>query len=223
MRGARGAAIMSRGYARETRALIARATVKPSAAHARLIDSTIRAAKRAGIWQRLDVLYVFAAPDAQMATRNWIADSYNATLVNSPTFTANQGFTTNGTSNYVDSTFDPSTAGGRLSRNDMSFGFWSLTSGIVTSSNAGWVVAPNGISIAARSTNDIMSARVNTGSVVSSANGTVTDGRGLRSVARDGASSLSLRANGVELLAASTASTALVSGSLRFGSAVSAG
>ncbi len=210
-------------YCPEAKALFARFSTKPTARRKRAIDRLVRALMQAGIWQTRDFLYMFAAADTQAATRNWIADAYNATLTSAPTFAADQGYTTNGTSNSINSNFDPSTAGGHLTRNDMSFGFWSLTPGIVATSVAGWVVSGSGISIVARSTNDIMSARVNTASVISSANGTVTDGTGPRGIARDTSTSLSLRAGGIEIATAATASAALAAGTLKFGSAVTAG
>src|SRR5882724_11855738 len=45
----------------------------PNAARKTLINTLILALKSAGIWTRLDVLYVTAAHAAQPATRNWKA------------------------------------------------------------------------------------------------------------------------------------------------------
>lgn len=206
-------------YQTETDALIARITARTSGRRARLMDDLIKALKDAGIWQTRDFFYVFAGSTTQAATRNWIADAYNATLSSSPTFTADQGYQTNGTSSYVDSNFAASTAGGHLSQNDMSFGFWSLTDGAATTSNAGRLVSGSGISVVARDANDAMSGRANMTTPAASANGSVPSGLGLRSVARNASNAFSLRANGIEVATGSTASVALVSGTIKFGSA----
>lgn len=76
-----------------------------------------------GIWDKLDILYVFAQDGGEdFATINWINPSgaNSATLVNSPTFTSNQGFTGNLTSNWIDTNFNPATQGVQYKQNDAS-------------------------------------------------------------------------------------------------------
>jgi hypothetical protein len=60
--------------------------------------------KAIGVWDSLDVLYVFATDGGRdFAKINWKDPdgNYNCTEVNSPTFTANEGFKGNGTSSYL--------------------------------------------------------------------------------------------------------------------------
>jgi hypothetical protein len=90
--------------------LIAAMNTAPSSSRKRTIDNTIISLKAAGLWTKLDALYVLAAHDSQAARLNWKAPASNtATEVSSPTFTADQGYTGNGTSSYLDSNFNPTT------------------------------------------------------------------------------------------------------------------
>ena len=82
-------------------ALIARMTSTPSAARQTLITALVAALKTAGVWTKLDVLYVLAAHDAQAARLNWKADAYNLTAVNSPIFTTDRGYAGDGVSMHL--------------------------------------------------------------------------------------------------------------------------
>ena len=67
--------------------------------------------KAGGIWNKLDVLYIFAnnaTNGFEFARLNWKNPNVNlATLINPLTFTANQGFTGNGSSSYINTNFNP--------------------------------------------------------------------------------------------------------------------
>lgn len=80
--------------------------------------------KAAGIWDLLDVFYVFATNgDSDFATLNWKNPAlFQCTKVNSPTFTVNQGFTGNGTSSFLNTPYNFST-GINFTQNSASFGF----------------------------------------------------------------------------------------------------
>lgn len=67
--------------------------VQPTAARKVILNAFITTLKGAGIWQKLDLLYVLAAHDAQAARLNWIAPQANALVAtNSPVFTVDQGY-----------------------------------------------------------------------------------------------------------------------------------
>jgi hypothetical protein len=108
----------------EASALIARMTVAPNARRKRAIDTLIGALKTAGVWTKLDTFYVLAAHDAASARLNWVSTSFNLTAVNSPTFVANQGYTGDGATSYLDTGFNPSTAGGHYAQNDSHMGVY---------------------------------------------------------------------------------------------------
>jgi hypothetical protein len=80
-----------------------------------------------GVWNKLDVLYVFATADSTTASLNLINTSFGAVLHGSPTFTADRGFTgVDGSSTvYIDTGYTASTSGQ-----------WNLNSGHIS----GWCV-----------------------------------------------------------------------------------
>lgn len=87
--------------------------------------------KAGGVWNKLDTLRVYATDgSSNFALIDWKRLSL-CTAVNSPTFTTNQGFTSNGTSSYLDVNFTPSINSVNASQNNLSIGFWeySTTSG----------------------------------------------------------------------------------------------
>jgi hypothetical protein len=77
--------------------------------------------KSAGIWNKLDILKIYATNNSNMATLNWKAPaSHQTTLVNSPTFTANQGFKGNASTSYLNTNFNPATSGVQYTLNNAS-------------------------------------------------------------------------------------------------------
>jgi hypothetical protein len=94
----------------------------PSASQRIKQNTLVLALKSGGIWTKLDVLYIFANDGgSNFGTLNWKAPTLNqATLINSPTFTNNQGFTGNGTSSYINTNFNPATQGVNYTLNNAS-------------------------------------------------------------------------------------------------------
>ena len=80
-----------------------------------------------GLWAKLDALWMFAADITGNAVVNLKSSSFTASLVNSPTFTADEGYTGNGSTSYVSSTYTPSTAGGNYTQNSAAFGVYIRT------------------------------------------------------------------------------------------------
>lgn len=80
----------------------------PSEAQRILQNTLVEDLKAAGVWSKLDLLYVFATDgDSDYATLNWKApSSHQVTKVNSPTFTADSGFNGDGSSAYLDTNFN---------------------------------------------------------------------------------------------------------------------
>lgn len=96
--------MMGRSAPAEAQALAARMSTPPTAARKNLISKTIRALKTAGIWDKLDVLYLLAAADSQAALLNWKGATYDATN-NGAAFTADRGFTGDGAGDYIDTNY----------------------------------------------------------------------------------------------------------------------
>ncbi len=105
----------------------------PTAARQLLYSASIDALTVAGVWSKLDVLYFFAAADANTSTVNLISGSYKATLISSENsndvFTADRGWAAIGVNDCVNSNFNPSTAAGNYMRNDAMIGIWNLQTG----------------------------------------------------------------------------------------------
>ncbi len=200
---------LGRSYSAESLALFARFTTPPPFSRRPLIDNLIVSLKAAGVWTKLDAFYVLAVTDAQSAQRNWKEDAYNLTPTNSPVFTTDRGYACNGSSNYLATGFDPTTAvGGKFALNNMYMGLWALN------------LSANG-----RSGND--TARLGWGgptSPYSRANDATTTTGGpilsssrWMSAARTIAGSYSQRTNGVLFATVSVTSTAVTNAAFDIG------
>ncbi len=78
--------------------------------------------KNAGVWTKLDVLYCFAQDGSkEFATINWKSPSANqCTLINSPTWTSNQGFNSDGITSYIDTNYNAASQGVNFQNNTAS-------------------------------------------------------------------------------------------------------
>jgi len=88
-------------------------------------NTLVTSLKSAGIWDKLDVFYVFATNgDEEFARYNWKDPSTfkcTETGAGALTFTGNEGFTADGT-NYLNTNFTPSTDATQYSNPGSSFG-----------------------------------------------------------------------------------------------------
>lgn len=213
------------GYSAEAKTLFAAMSTPPTTARKVLINNAIAGLKADGVWAMLDYLHVHAAADSQASTLNWINPATITALVGagqgSPTFTTDRGFTANGTSSFVDSVFNPTTAA-LFSQNINFYGVWSLSSAQVATNVAGWL-ATNGITHQFRSGTDTCTMRMSQNAPsVSNSN---TDGTGFYVGARTSSGATRMFKNGVNMTVnsgANQASTALINNSLRLGNPASA-
>lgn len=112
----------------ETQALVATMAASPDAARKGLIDEAIGALKTAGVWAKLDLLYVLAAHHEQAARLNWVQPgSFTLVAVNGPVFTADRGFAGNGTDRYLDTGWDPATNAVAMTQNSAHVGAYTRT------------------------------------------------------------------------------------------------
>jgi hypothetical protein len=144
----------------EYQAILTRATALgytlPSAGQQTKQNQLIVDLKAAGVWTRLDVLYMFATDgNNSFATLNWKNPTTNqCTLVNTPTFTTNQGFTGNGVSSNIDTNYNPNTfSSPNYLLNDASLGWWKRTTGTIASNRRIISVTSGRINIANTNTN----------------------------------------------------------------------
>lgn len=111
----------------EAQAVIAAMTTPPSAARQAAITSLVTTLQSGGVWDKLDLLYIPAAADAQAAALNWKSPgNFTASPLNSPTFTADRGWTGNGTTQAIKTGWKPGTNGVNFTLNDCSAWFWNL-------------------------------------------------------------------------------------------------
>lgn len=146
----------------EAQALMARMSVAPSALRARAIASLVGSLKAAGLWAKLDLLYILAAHDAQAARLNWVGDHYTLTAVNSPSFVTDRGYAS-GTSAYLATGYNPAVNGIHFTRNNAHMGVWDLTNRAAANIIPGGISANTSLQCAVmpRSTGDLAWINVN--------------------------------------------------------------
>jgi len=122
------AAMEANVYEAETTALVSRFTVPPTSERKVAINDVVKSLKDAGVWSKLDAFYVYAGADSQAARQNWVANQYNAVAVNAPTFTVDRGYTPDGSTSYLDTGFNPTTAASpKFVQDNCHMGAWHLT------------------------------------------------------------------------------------------------
>ena len=123
--------VVGESFDADYQAILNRATTLgytlPSASVQAKQNTLLTSMKADGVWAKLDVFYVFAQDGGSaFGTLNWKNPNANqSTLVNSPTFVSNGGFTGNGTSSYIDTNFNPSTQGVQYTLNNASRYFFT--------------------------------------------------------------------------------------------------
>lgn len=153
----------------------------PSAAQQTLQNTLITDLKTAGVWDKLDVFYCFATDgDSDYATLNWKApSSHQTTKVNSPTFTANEGYQGDGSSAYLDTNFTIADAS-NFTQNNAMYGFYYHT---IATSNWDFGLASTSSIRYRSSSNDLQ--RINTSNSTTRPDGF---GVGLQAMQRTSAS-----------------------------------
>lgn len=106
-------------------AIVSGFAVAPDAGRQACITAYVTTLYDTGTWAKLDWLYVLAAGEDQGSRVNWKnPGTFNVAKTGTPTFTTDQGWS-GSASNYLDTGFNPSTAGGQFQRNAGSF--WAAT------------------------------------------------------------------------------------------------
>jgi hypothetical protein len=95
-------------------------TTEPAVERKLAINDLIVRLKGTTIWAKLDALYLLAAHESAAALVNWKnPGTYDLTLhgTTAPSFVTDSGFVTDGVDNYLNTNFNPSTAGGSFAQN----------------------------------------------------------------------------------------------------------
>lgn len=165
--------------------------------------------KASGIWNKLDVLYVFATDgSSDFATLNWKAPgSFQITKTVSPTFASNAGFTGNGSTQFLNTNWIPNTNGVNYLLDNSSIFYWCNTNS--TRNETMWgssaasvtnraVLNPKNVSSQAQYT-------INATTITTVANAGTSNG--LWHVKRTASNAIAVFKNGVSFTTASTTST----------------
>lgn len=102
----------------------------PSAAQQIKQNSLVLALKSAGVWNGLDIFYVFATDgNRDFAKINWKSPTtFLITEANTPTFTSNVGFTGNGTNMLLDTNYNARTSGTNYTQDEAGmYGYFTGT------------------------------------------------------------------------------------------------
>jgi hypothetical protein len=149
----------------EITAYIAGLTTPLSSGQITKLDTFVKALKTGlgitALSDAFDVMYVLGGETAESSLRNLVKNAHHAETVNSPTFTALEGFNGNGTDQYIDTKYNPSTQGVNFTLNNCSVGVY-IRNDVDENKNAiGSSDSTNLINIQPRRSNKIY-ARLNT-------------------------------------------------------------
>ncbi len=200
-------------YQDETLVLIDEMDVAPTLERKIIINALIGAIKDAGVWDKLDDLYVLAAHDDQAARINWIAPTEELTKVNSPTFQIDEGFDTDGSTSYLQMPNDLDTYS-NLSQNDLHFGGYCGGADRMTTRYQLGVAGSNNWRFNVNNNDQRFWSQVNSTAAAATASGNAAASGGSTGhfvADRDGASSLTLYVNGGSEQTESDASAAVPS------------
>jgi hypothetical protein len=199
-------------YSADAQQFFARLATQPNPPRKRAYDALITSLVSAGIWAKLDALWVFAAADQATALTNLVSSSFDATATSSPGFSVDRGVY-GLAGGYVDTNFNPSTAGGHYARNDATHFARSLLDSVDASSilHDGQGTPVN--LIAPRFTDGKWYARLN--ETAASANATIASGAHLFATSRTGAGAFDIYIDGVFVANSATASVAPANANFR--------
>ncbi len=156
-----------------------------------------------GTWSSLDVLYVFATNSTGNAALNLVSSSFNATTHATLTFSADHGWTGDGSAGYIDTGFNPSTAGGHFVQNSSSMGAYVLSGATGTFAEMGYLIGGNDTRMIPSFGGTLFIWAVNSNAQVASSNSVVASSW---IETRTGASAQALYKNGASLFTDTTAS-----------------
>jgi hypothetical protein len=138
-------------------ALFARMSVQPNAVRKNEYRTLLARLDEASILTKLDALYLLGAHDEQAAYLNLVQAAYDLSETGTGTFTANRGWQGDGSTGYLDSGFNPATAGGLYAQDDAHMGVWVRTE----QQSAAAAIGNTRAFIRPRNTSDQMATRGN--------------------------------------------------------------
>lgn len=113
---------------------LARAASPPSATRQYQYGTFIESLMSQGLWPLFDLLHIHGATDQTLSKENLVSPLFPYTETAAPTWSADRGFTFNGTTQLLANTFTLSLHGSALKKNHAHIGCYALTAG----TNTGW-------------------------------------------------------------------------------------
>ncbi len=199
------------GYHATSTAYFAAMTVQPDTTRKDLINALIAGLDSDGVLAKLQALWLIGSHDAQAARVNAkTPGTFNLTAVNSPAFTTDRGYQTDGSTSYLDTGYVPSTS---ATQNDHALGAWVNQTPNDTGSNTinamgGTISASFGSQIIPRSTVGLLRGRVATTGSLDHTGATVTDKKGLTILDRSSSALTTSSRNGDTVTGTNTAASA---------------
>lgn len=153
-----------------------------SAARLAIVNTFVAAEKASGAWALTDDYWGFWAENAVQALTS-LKQRRLATAVNSPVFTTDRGYAFDGTTNYINTGFIPSTHAVAMTGTSMRLAVYERTNVASTTFAAGaYNSATRNLVLAPRTGASTLQGRANSEQVSTGA--TVTDSRGLSAAQR---------------------------------------
>lgn len=101
-------------------------SVQPAESRIELLNTLISGLRSDGVWSKLDAFWVMANETEEQAKLNFKRNKGNLVPVNTPTFTVDRGYSTNGTTQYIRTKIAPKYQN-NYTQNDASFGLYVNT------------------------------------------------------------------------------------------------
>ncbi|WP_076072089.1 hypothetical protein [Sphingomonas montana] len=178
-----------------TVALLARMTTPPAPSRAAAIDRLIVGLHVAGIWDRLEALYVPAAHHPQAALLDWTGRHGTAAVAGgSPTFVADRGCHVDGIDDWIDLGFGPA-QGQRFQQNSAMVAMWVRNANTGQTASGFGLLGSNQTGLNPRGAGGVPASRLNSSAATVGAS--VPTGHGLIAVDRAGATAVQHYKNGL--------------------------
>ena len=202
----------------ETATYFSRYSTAPAQALRQDVDEIVRSLKAIGIWSALDFLYLGVNQDRQSSVLNLVQNAFDGAFIGTVNVGAFTGWQLDGSSGLIDSSFVPSTAGGKYVQNSASVSTFVLSDGVSSLGDFGLNATTNTINEYgfARYTGDVVRACLNTGFGTTGTQ-KIPSAVGLFTVRRSGASAQSALIDGITVESDTSASTGLPITSLKLG------
>lgn len=186
---------------------------QPSEKRKKQIDNLVTKLKAYGTWAKMDGFHLEWADDQYFGRVNLInPGTYDLTAVNSPSFVANQGYASDGSTSYLDTNFNPATAvSPKFVQNDNHMGVWSITDAAASATAMGNTTH----SIIPRTATSLLGTRNSNGTI--NTTGSVSSSIGHFLTNRSGASTYDRYVNGSQFDTITSTSQALTSRTLFVG------